>query len=85
MEEKEWGIQSSRMSFSLEFSQPSPLIEREDDRALRKAILSLTQAEAKEQGIGKSTLHHLRLDSTSTRPLRIYNKTRRKLELVMRS
>ena len=44
----------------LDFSEPAPVLERTDNRAVREAILSLTQSEARKRGIGKSTLHYLR-------------------------
>ena len=47
-------------SRSLDFSEPSPILKRADDRAVREMILSLTQSGAENRGIGKSTLHYLR-------------------------
>ena len=45
---------------SLDFSEPAPILERTDNRAIRETILNLTQSEAKKRGIGKSALHYLR-------------------------
>jgi CRISPR-associated protein Cas1 len=70
---------------SLSFLDPIPVLERRGDGQLRSKILALTTSEAKQLGIGKSTLHYLRLKSCSTVQPRIYNKTRRKLEFVARS
>jgi CRISPR-associated protein Cas1 len=47
-------------SSTLDFMEPAPKLEREDSRELRTKILSLTDSQAKETGIGKSTLHYLR-------------------------
>jgi CRISPR-associated protein Cas1 len=47
----------------LDFSEPRPVLERTDNRAVREAILRLTQSDAKRRGIGKSTLHHLRINA----------------------
>jgi hypothetical protein len=43
----------------LDFSEPAPILERTDNRAIREAILTLTESEARKRGIGKSTLHYL--------------------------
>jgi len=40
----------------LDFFEPVPILERMDNRAVREAILSLTQPEARKFGVGKSTL-----------------------------
>jgi hypothetical protein len=53
-------------------SEPIPILERTDNRAIRKAILDLTQAQARKRRIGKTTLHYLRKRARNTRPLRIY-------------
>ncbi len=50
----------SGRSRSLDFSEPAPMLERTDTRAIREKILSLTQSEAKKRGIRRSTLHYLR-------------------------
>jgi CRISPR-associated protein Cas1 len=63
-----------------DFIEPAPVLERTDNRAVREAILSLTQAEAKKCRIGKSTLHYLRDRAKSRLPFRIYGETRRRLE-----
>jgi CRISPR-associated protein Cas1 len=67
-------------SFSLDFSEPSPELTRNDDRATRKRILCLSEAEASRQGIGRSTYYNLRRNARSQRSFQIYGKTRKKLE-----
>jgi CRISPR-associated protein Cas1 len=42
------------------FEEPAPELLSYDDRELRARILSLSQFEAKQLGVGKSTLHYLR-------------------------
>jgi len=47
-------------SRKVDFCEPAPFLEKVDNRAITKAILTLTQSEAQKRGIGKSTLHYLR-------------------------
>jgi hypothetical protein len=61
---------------SLDFSEPSPTLHGEDDQELRSRILGLSQSEARELGIGKSTLHCLRKKSRSGKSFKIYRKSR---------
>jgi hypothetical protein len=63
----------------LDFTEPSPQLTRIDSKALRCRILSLSKSEAKELGIGKSTLHYLRRNVGQQRPFAIYRKVRAKL------
>lgn len=42
----------------IDFTEPSSELLKHDDRELRRKILALTQSDAKELGIGKSTLHY---------------------------
>ena len=63
---------------SLDFGEPAPKLERQDNRELRAKILALTQSEAKQLGIGKSTLHYLRWNAKRTR-FRIYRPITTKL------
>jgi CRISPR-associated protein Cas1 len=57
-------------SARLTFDEPSPVLAREDSRELRARILSLRSSDAKQLGIGKSTLHYLRKNAGSERPFR---------------
>ncbi len=63
----------------LDFSEPSPALERTDSIELRKRILSLSQAKARRLGISQSTLHYLRKNSRAERPFKVYRKSREKL------
>jgi len=67
---------------TVDFEEPSPKLDRLDDRELRERINSLTSYEAKERGLGKSTLHYLRRNARSERPFRVYGKVREKLLAV---
>jgi hypothetical protein len=58
----------------LDLSEPSPTLSRNVDVGLRRRILSLTQSEAKELKIGKSTLHYLRKRAKTNRRLRTYGR-----------
>lgn len=66
-------------SNSVDFVEPAPTLERSDSLGIRKRILELTQIEAQELGIGKSTLHYLRKNAGRERSFRIYKATDRKL------
>lgn len=64
---------------SLDFSEPVPVLQRTDSKALRQRILSLTQSEASELGIGKSTLHYLREKAWDRDSFKLYEPVKRKL------
>ncbi len=66
-------------SSSIDFSEPAPTLERRDNREIRETILALTQADAREHGIGKSTLHCLRRRARSERSFAVYRKVKEKL------
>jgi len=68
-------------SKQIDFAEPHPTIQRSDTQDLRKRVLELTQGEAKELGIGKSTLHSLRVHARSERPFRVCKKVAFKLEV----
>ncbi len=63
----------------LDFSEPAPILKRTDNRAVREAILRLTQAEARKPGVGKSTLHYLRKKACSNSSFHTCAKTREKI------
>lgn len=64
---------------TLDFTEPSPDLERIDSIDLRKRILELSQKEARELRIGKSTLHYLRKNAKSEKSFKIYRKVAEKL------
>ena len=68
----------------LDFSEPSPKIDSVGNRELREAILSLSQSEARQRGIGKSTFHYLQRNAENGRSLRIYGKVFSKLHVQQR-
>ena len=68
-----------QLDSGFDFSEPSPLLERPDNRVVREAILRLTQKEARRLGIGKSTLHSLRNKARSRSSFRTYSGVRTKL------
>jgi CRISPR-associated protein Cas1 len=78
----ELGTYLNGRSGRLDFSEPAPIFERTDNRAVREAILQLTQSEARKRGIGKSTLHYLRKNARSTRPFRVNARIRESLSAV---
>jgi CRISP-associated protein Cas1 len=63
----------------IDFSEPVPTLERIDSKAMREKILSLTQSEASELGIGKSTLHYLREKARESGSFKLYGDIKRKL------
>lgn len=69
----------SGRSSTVDFSEPSPILERLDTRTVRETILTMTQAEAKQLGIGKSTLHYLRRNVRDRRSFRIYSNVKEKM------
>jgi hypothetical protein len=73
------GFLISRSS-KLDFSEPSPTLGGVDDAGLRRRMLDLSHGEAESLGIGKSTLHYLRVRAHSGKPLRLYDKVVSKLD-----
>jgi len=71
----------SGKSREIDFTEPSPNLERSDSLEIRKAILSLTQDEAKKSGIGKSTLHYLRRNARTYQSFNVYGKVRKRLQV----
>ena len=63
----------------LDFSEPSATLSRVDCQELRKRILSLSQSEARKLGIGKSTLHYLRMHAIGPKPLRVYGPVMKRI------
>ena len=59
---------------SINFLEPAPSLVRSDGRELRGRIIGLTQKEARELGISKSTLHDLRKHARSERSFKVYEK-----------
>jgi CRISPR-associated protein Cas1 len=57
---------------TLDFVEPAPKLGTHDSQELRAKILSLTASQAKQLGIGKSTLHYLRQNAESPKPLKVY-------------
>lgn len=64
---------------SLNFGDPRPSLDREHSEAVRNLILSLTTAEARRRGIGKSTLWYLQERARMTGPMRVYKKVKARL------
>jgi CRISPR-associated protein Cas1 len=75
----ELGRYLSGRSHELDLSAPAPVLERTDNLLIREKILSLTQSEAKERGIGKSTLHYLRINAKHGRSFKVYKPILEKL------
>jgi CRISPR-associated protein Cas1 len=65
----------------LDFVEPAPSLERLDNRELRAKILALTASEAKQIGIGKSTLHYLRRNASSRDTFNAYARTVHRLKV----
>jgi CRISPR-associated protein Cas1 len=63
----------------LSFQEPAPILERLDSRTVREAILNLSQSEARERGIGKSTLHYLRKRASGPSSFKVYGKVKERL------
>ena len=69
---------------TLDFSEPSPNLRREDDQDLRRRILGLSQSEALRRGIGKSTLYYLRKNAGNQRSFKIYRRVAQRLRVTAR-
>jgi hypothetical protein len=78
----ELGRYLTNRSVTLDLSEPSPDLRRTDDNHVRGRILTLSQSEARELGIGKSTLHNLRSRAREGPCLKGYQKTLVRLDLV---
>ena len=65
---------------SLDFNEPAPKLGRQDRCVLRAKILALSQSEATQLGIGKSTLHYLRKNAMNGKSFHLYRKTIRRCE-----
>jgi len=63
-----------------DLSDPKPELDRTDSLELRKRILSLSVSEAKELGIGKSTLHYLRKKARNEHSFMVYEKALTKVQ-----
>ncbi|OGD52608.1 CRISPR-associated endonuclease Cas1 [Candidatus Bathyarchaeota archaeon RBG_13_38_9] len=64
----------------VDFNEPFPKILRSDSLEMRKRILELTQNQAKELGIGRSTLHFLRKRAGGRRSFEVYKKIHMKIK-----
>ena len=69
-------------SNSVDFIEPTPNLERGDSREIRRRILELTEREAKEIGMSKSTLNYLRRNASSDHSFRVYHKIYQKLHVT---
>jgi hypothetical protein len=58
---------------TVDFVEPTPTLERQDDRELRAKIIALSASQAHQLGIGKSTLHYLRRNAKKDQ-FRIYKR-----------
>ncbi|MCW4032532.1 MAG: hypothetical protein NWF08_03965 [Candidatus Bathyarchaeota archaeon] len=67
-------------SRSINFSRLIPHLDRQDTRELREKILSLTVADARKNGINKSTLWYLQKRAKLEKPLRINQNIRHLLK-----
>jgi CRISPR-associated protein Cas1 len=65
---------------SVDFLHPSPELTRTDNRELRTKVLSIKQSEARNLGIGKSTLHYLRSKVRSGSSFRVSRKVIARLQ-----
>lgn len=66
-------------SSTLNFAEPAITLQRQDSRELRDRVLALTQSEAREFGIGKSTFHYLRNNARDYHSFILHKEMRRKL------
>jgi CRISPR-associated protein Cas1 len=67
---------------TIDFTEPTPTLERTDSQELRNRILKISQSEAKDIGIGKSTLHYLRKHARENKAFKVYSKVTKKITLA---
>ncbi len=61
------------------FDDAKPALDRQDTTAVRDKILSLSIAEGRKLGIGKSTLWYLQRRARTAKPMKTYSKIGMKL------
>jgi CRISPR-associated protein Cas1 len=64
---------------TLDFSNPSPQLTRDDSSAIRQQIKKISYSTWEKNGYSKGTLHYLKKNANSDRPFKIYNKGMQKL------
>ncbi len=64
---------------SVDFVEPAPNLAGQGTHELRAKILSLSTSQARQLGIGKSTLHYMRRRAKSPRILKTYSRVRDKI------
>ena len=67
-------------SESLGFTEPAPKFLRSDSLEMRKRILELTQKQAHDVGISRSTLNYLRKNTKENKTFRVYEKVAARLK-----
>jgi CRISPR-associated protein Cas1 len=67
-------------SSEVDFVEPSPALHGDDSREMRAKILALTSSQAKQLGIGKSTLYYLRENASCKHSFTVYQKTLSRLK-----
>jgi hypothetical protein len=67
----------------LDLSELSPTLHRTNDSGLGSRILCPSQSEAKNLGIGRSTLHFLRKKAKTDRRIHTYGRVRSRLESIL--
>jgi hypothetical protein len=72
-------------SSALVFTEPAPRRVRNDGWEMRAKILALTASEAKQAGIGNSTLHYLRARAFRGGSLHVYRRVRNRLLVGQRA
>jgi len=65
---------------TLDFSDPSPQLYREDSTAIREKILNMDYSTWEKNGFSKGTLHYMKRNANSEKPFKIYEKVRNKLD-----
>jgi hypothetical protein len=61
-------------SSTLDFAEPAPKLQRRDDREIRAKVLALTASQAKQIGLGKSTLHYMQKNARGNKSFKVYGK-----------
>jgi len=66
----------------IDFTEPTPILERQDTQEIRNKILKMNYTEWRRQGFSKGTLHYLKHNAQSNKPFKIYPTTQKVLVTI---
>jgi len=63
----------------VDFTEPKPILERQDTQEIRQKILKMNYTEWNKKGHSKGTLHYLKHNAQNNKPFKIYPTTQKLL------